>query len=126
MLDDIKKAGGGAYVALCSDLSKDEEPYKGARRGALTNSATGEKPTAGELKNDFGWKHVPLKDFSYNEEASHCEKTLHTKLQYHLRGQKLWMVNGAGGGDPGSTHVALCYGPLTGLVRDPKCDKVYD
>ena len=124
MLDDIKKTGQAVYVALCSDLTKDYEPYQGAVRTALTKSATGEKPTAMELKNTFGWDHVPLKDFAYNEEASHLEKTLHKKLQYRLRGQKLWIYNGAGGGDPTSTHVSLCYGPLTGLVRSAKCDKV--
>ena len=30
MLDDIKKTGQAVYVALCSDLTKDYEPYQGA------------------------------------------------------------------------------------------------
>ena len=59
--------------------------YLGAARRALTTIATGERPTSMELKNDFGWDHVSLGDFAYNEEAAHLEMTLHKKLQYRLR-----------------------------------------
>ena len=76
-----------------------------------------------ELKNDFGWDHVSLGDFAYNEETAHLEMTLHKKLQYRLRGQKLWIKCGAGGGDPSSTNVSMSYGPLTGLVRSAACNK---
>ena len=124
LLDDIKATGQGVYVALCSESTKDTEPYIGVARTALNTIETGEKPTPAELKNDFGWDHITLKDFAYNEEAAHLEKTLHKKLHYHLRGQKLWIKCGAGGADPSSTNVSMSYGPLTGLVRNTKCDNV--
>ena len=78
-----------------------------------------------ELKNRFGWDHVSLGDFDFNSEAKHVEKTLHRLLQHRFKNQKLWIVNGAGGGDIMSTNVSLCYGPLTGLIRNEKCNKVY-
>ena len=108
---------------MCAESTKDKEPYVGAARYALTTIATGETPTPEELKN-LGWNHVSLRDFAYDEEAAHVEKTLHKKLQYHLRGQKLWIKCGAGGANPSSTNVSMSYGPLTGLVRNTKCDNV--
>jgi len=125
LLADIKTTGQGVYVALCSETSKDVEPYLGAGRTALTTIATSSKPTPTKLKKTFGWTAVSLGDFVFNEEAALVEKTLHQELQHRFRYQKLWIKNGAGGGNPSSTNVSLCYGPLTGLVRSAKCNKVW-
>ena len=127
LFSTIKKKGDGLYVALCTKATKEIEPYKGAVSGAhLTIEKKGKKePAPMELKNSFGWDHRPLGDFDFNCEAQHVEKTLHRLLQHRFKNQKLWIVNGAGGGDIMSTNVSLCYGPLTGLVRNEKCDKVW-
>ena len=102
--------------------------YLGAARRALTTkkgTKKGKPPTYTELKETFGWKHVSLGDFVYSHEAKLFEKTLHRELQTLFRYQKLWIKNGGGGGSKTSTNVSLCYGPLTGLVRNEKCDKVW-
>ena len=127
LFSTIKKKGDGLYVALCSKATKEIEPYKGAVSGAhLTIEKKGKKePAPMELKNSFGWDHRPLGDFDFHCEAKHVEKTLHRLLQHRFKYQKLWIYNGAGGGDIMSTNVSLCYGPLTGLVRDEKCNKVW-
>ena len=39
-------------------------------------------------------------------------------------GQKVWMGNGMGGGLQLSNNVSMCCGPMTGLVRTPKCNNV--
>ena len=91
----------------------------------MTKVSTSERPTPTEFKATFGWTHVSLRDFDYNEEAAHLEKTLHQKLQHRLRGHKLWIRNGGGGGNPNSTNVSMCYGPRAGLVRNEKCNKVW-
>ena len=120
----IKKNGDALYVALCTQKRKEVEPYQGAVRTALTTIATSSKTTPTELK-EIGWDHVPLGDFDFNCEAQHVEKTLHRLLQHRFKNQKLWIRNGSGGGDMMCTNVSLCYGPLTGLVRDEKCNKVW-
>ena len=120
----IKKKRHGLYVALCTKKTKEDEPYIGAARSALITIATSSKPTQTELK-EIGWDHVPLGDFDFNCEAKHVEKTLHRLLQHRFKNQKLWIYNGAGGGDIMSINVSLCYGPLTGLVRNVKCNKVW-
>ena len=124
LFSSIEKEGEGLYVALCSQKRKEVEPYQGAVRTALTTIATSSKTTPTELKEN-GWKHVPLGDFDFNCEAQHVEKTLHRLLQHRFKNQKLWIRNGSGGGDMMCTNVSLCYGPLTGLVRDEKCNKVW-
>ena len=126
LFSSIEKEGGGLYVALCTQKTKHLEPYKGAVSHAHVTTKKGKKvPTPMELKNRFGWDHVSLGDFDFNSEAKHVEKTLHRLLQHRFKNQKLWIVNGAGGGDIMSTNVSLCYGPLTGLIRNEKCNKVY-
>ena len=110
---------------MCTENSKDTEPYIGARRNALTTIATSSKPTPTELKQTFGWSHVSLGDFDFSYEAKLVEKALHRELQKRFRYLKLWIRNGAGGGDITSTNVSLCYGSLTGLVRKAQCNKVW-
>ena len=125
LFSSIEKEGEGLYVALCTQKTKEVEPYQGAVSSAhLTTIATSSTTTVSELKEN-GWDHIPLGDFDFNCEASHVEKTLHRLLQHRFKNQKLWIRNGAGGGDMMSTNVSLCYGPLTGLVRNVKCDKVW-
>ena len=124
LFSTIKKKRHGLYVALCTQKTKEDEPYKGATCRALTTIATSSKTTPTELK-EIGWDHVSLGDFDFNCEAKHVEKTLHRLLQHRFKNQKLWIFNGAGGGDIMSTNVSLCYGPLTGLVRNEKCNKVW-
>ena len=77
------------------------------------------------MPKEIGWDHVSLGDFDFHCEAKHVEKTLHRLLQHSFKYQKLWSRNGAGGGEIMSTNVSLCYGPLTGLVRNEKCNKVW-
>eukprot|EP01048_Picozoa_sp_COSAG05_P026788 COSAG05_NODE_7492_length_804_cov_1.617021_1_plen_218_part_10 len=103
----IKKKQHGLYVALCTQKTKEHEPYIGAARSALTTIATSSKTTPTELK-EIGWDHVSLGDFDFNCEAKHVEKTLHRLLQHRFKNQKLWIYNGAGGGDIMSTNVSLC------------------
>eukprot|EP01048_Picozoa_sp_COSAG05_P003005 COSAG05_NODE_133_length_17087_cov_268.363374_6_plen_82_part_00 len=43
LLDDIKATGQGVYVALCTESTKDREPYLGAAHTTLTTIATGEE-----------------------------------------------------------------------------------
>ena len=134
LLTKIKKERLLVYVALCAESTKATEPFKGAtssaRRGRILKLAKkegtekGKPPGPMELQKTFGFKAVSLKDFDYNEEARHFEKTIHRQLQHEFQYQKLWIVNGAGGGDPNSTNVSMSYGPPTGLVRDPNCNKV--
>ena len=134
LLNKIKKERLLVYVALCSESTKEFEPFKGAtgsaRRGRILKLAKkegtekGKPPGPMELQKTFGFKAVSLKDFDYNEEAKHFEKTIHRQLQHEFQYQKLWIVNGAGGGDPNSTNVSMSYGPPTGLVRNPNCNKV--
>ena len=97
-------------------------PFLGAARSALTKISSSKPPTVTELKTT--WSAVSLQDFPYNISAKQLEKVLHQKLQHRLRGQKLWIYNGKGGGNPTSTNVSMCYGPMTGLVRNPKCNNV--
>ena len=132
LLKKIKKERLLVYTALCSESTKEFEPFKGAigayRKGStlkLTRS-NGKRPTPMDLPKTFGFKAVSLKDFDFNEEAEYFEKTLHRQLQHEFRHQKLWIKCGAGAGDPSSTNVSMSYGPPTGLVRDPKCNKVYN
>ena len=124
LFSTIKKKRHGLYVALCTKKTKVDEPYIGAARRALTTIATSSKTTPTELK-EIGWDHVSLGDFDFNCEAKHVEKTLHRLLQHRFQNQKLWIYNGAGGGDIMSTNVSLSYGPRTGLVRNEKCNKVW-
>ena len=97
-------------------------PFLGAARSALTKISSSKPPTVTELKTT--WSAVSLQDFPYNISAKQLEKVLHQKLQHRLRGQKLWIGNGMGGGNPTSTNVSMCYGPMTGLVRNPDCNNV--
>jgi len=97
-------------------------PFLGAARSALTKISSSKPPTVTELKTT--WSAVSLQDFPYNISAKQLEKVLHQKLQHRLRGQKLWIGNGMGGGNPTSTNVSMCYGPMTGLVRNPRCNNV--
>ena len=95
----------------------------GPARSALTKISSSKPPTVTELKTT--WSAVSLQDFPYNIiSAKQLEKVLHQKLQHRLRGQKLWIYNGKGGGNPTSTNVSMCYGPMTGLVRNPDCNNV--
>ena len=55
---------------------------------------------------------------------SRYEATLDLAKKLNMN-QKLWIYNGAGGSDIMSTNVSLSYGPLTGLVRNEKCNKVW-
>ena len=135
LLTKIKKERLLVYVALCAESTKATEPFKGAtgaaRKGGMLKLVKKEGPKKGnapgpmELHKTFGFKAVSLEDFDYNEEASHFEKTIHRLLQHEFQYQKLWIVNGAGGGDPNSTNVSMSYGPPTGLVRHPNCNKVW-
>ena len=134
LLTKIKKERLLVYVALCAESTKAFEPFKGATgagsKGGILKLVKKEGPKKGnapgpmELQKTFGFKAVSLKDFDYNEEARHFEKTIHRQLQHEFQYQKLWIVNGAGGGDPNSTNVSMSYGPPTGLVRNPNCNKV--
>ena len=135
LLTKIKKERLLVYVALCAESTKATEPFKGAtcaaRKGGMLKLVKKEGPEKGnapgpmELHKTFGFKAVSLEDFDYNEEASHFEKTIHHLLQHEFQYQKLWIRCGGGGGNPASTNVSMSYGPPTGLVRNPNCNKVW-
>ena len=134
MLNKIKKERLLVYVALCAESTKEFEPFKGATgassKGGILKLVKKEGPEKGnapgpmELHKTFGFKAVSLEDFDYNEEASHFEKTIHRLLQHQFQYQKLWIRCGGGRGTSSSTNVSMSYGPPTGLVRHPNCNKV--
>ena len=108
LFDTIVEEDQGVYIALCSQHTKNDEPFLCAARSALTKISSSKPPSLRELK--ITWSVVSLRDFSYNISAMQLEKALHQKLQHRLRGQKLWIGTGKGGGYPTSNNVSMCYG----------------
>ena len=87
LLDTIVEEDQGVYIALCSQHTKNGEPFMGAARSALSKISSSKPPTWTELKRT--WSVVSLRDFPYDISAMQLEKVLHQKLQHRLRDQKL-------------------------------------